>query len=136
MNGFKACLALLALTLPLKAVTLAWDPSIGATGYKLYYGTQSSNYASVVVAGINTSNKISTLTPGVRYYFAVTAYNATSESAPSAEISFVPSLQAPLNLRILPEIITLEIQNGPMIFAPWAPLTNQQFFRGLMIGPD
>jgi len=56
-------------------------------GYKVYYGTASHNYQNNVDAGIFTSVEIDGLTPGVTYYFAVTAYNNSgNQSAYSQEV--------------------------------------------------
>src|SRR5262245_20137902 len=71
-----------------RGLTLAWDTSPGATGYKLYYGTVSSNYTVTVDAGNASSRVISGLPLGVKYYFAVTAYSPSGESGFSSEISY------------------------------------------------
>lgn len=73
--------------------SLAWDssPSSGVTGYRVYIGSASGNYTSSVVAGNATTTTISGLTPGVTYFFAVKAFDASGvESAFSNEISFAP----------------------------------------------
>jgi hypothetical protein len=73
---------------PAQALTLAWDASPGARGYKLYYGIVSTAYTSVVDVGNVTTNVVPGLTPGAIYFFAVTAYNASRlESSLSTEIS-------------------------------------------------
>ena len=58
-------------------VSLEWSPSRDprVDGYKVYYGTASSNYTSAVDAGRNSSATVSGLTPGTVYYFAVAAYD-------------------------------------------------------------
>ena len=71
-----------------QAVTLGWDPTPGANGYKLHYGTSSSNYTSVVDAGASTTNRITGLQIGTKYYFAVSAYNDFGESDYSTEIAY------------------------------------------------
>ena len=70
-------------------VSLAWNSVSGATGYRLYYGTSSGNYASNVDAKTSTSYTVAGLTDGTRYYFAVRAYNATTTSGYSTEINTV-----------------------------------------------
>src|SRR5437867_940744 len=70
------------------AVTLAWDPNSETTlsGYKLYYGTVSRNYTTVVDVGNRTTYAVTGLAPGT-YYFAVTAYDILgSESGYSNEV--------------------------------------------------
>lgn len=72
-------------------VTLAWDPSISETvlGYRVYYGTASRNYAHVLDAGNVTTYTVPGLVRGVQYYFAVTAYASSEESAFSNEVSCI-----------------------------------------------
>jgi hypothetical protein len=74
-------------------VTLAWDASDGAAGYKIYYGTTSNNYTTVVDVGTALTYTFSNLPDGNTYYFAATAYDASHlESDYSAEISYDASL--------------------------------------------
>jgi Fibronectin type III domain len=84
-----------ALNAPGYTVTLAWDrsPDGGVNGYRVYYGATSGNYTNSVVVGNVTTNKVSGLSSGVTYFFAITANTAGGlESAFSNEISFVPGL--------------------------------------------
>jgi PKD repeat protein len=77
-------------------MTLAWDPVANATGYKVHYGTSSTSYAASVDAKTATSYTLTNLADGVRYYFAVTSYNGTTESSYSNQISAtVPVAGAP-----------------------------------------
>jgi hypothetical protein len=70
-------------------VSLAWNASAGATGYHVFYGTASRNYAAKVDAKAARSYTLYGLTAGRRYYFAVKAYNGSKLSAYSSEISAV-----------------------------------------------
>lgn len=73
-----------------QTVTLAWDANSESdiAGYRLRYGVSSGSFTTTIDAGKNTSAIVLDLTPGVTYFFAVTAYNATGlESLPSNEIS-------------------------------------------------
>jgi hypothetical protein len=76
------------------SITLSWDansePDIA--GYKLYWGTSSGVYDQSNDVSQTTAS-VPNLTVGVRYYFAVTAYNkAGLESGYSEELSaIVPS---------------------------------------------
>ena len=57
-------------------------------GYKVYYGTSSGNYTTVVNIGNVLSYTVNNLASGHTYYFAVTAYDSTGlESGYSAEAS-------------------------------------------------
>ena len=72
-------------------VTLSWDKSPGRAvkGYRLRYGTSSKNYSVTIDVGKVTTYTISNLIPNKRYYFVVTAYDATgNESLPSNELPF------------------------------------------------
>jgi hypothetical protein len=78
-------------------VTLAWDLSDGAAGYKIYYGTTSNNYSSVVDVGDNLTYTFTNLPDGNTYYFAATAYDPSRlESDYSAEISYAASSNSSL----------------------------------------
>ncbi len=77
--------------------TLSWDapttnvdgsPLTDLAGYKIYYGTSSSNYSKVVDAGNVLTYVITDLNEGQTYYFAVTAYDTSdNESDYSNEVS-------------------------------------------------
>jgi hypothetical protein len=72
-----------------RAVVLAWDPSAGATGYALHYGQASGAYATTLDTGAATQASVNGLTPGLTYYFAATAYNATDDSGFSNEVAYL-----------------------------------------------
>jgi hypothetical protein len=70
------------------AVTLAWDPNSPSeeiAGYRLYYGSESRNYTSVIDITNGTLKKISKLDKGYHYYFAVTAYNQEGQESDFSE---------------------------------------------------
>lgn len=78
-------------------VTLAWDPSsdTAVTGYKLYWGAQGQEYALLADVGNSTSETVADLQPGITYYFAATAYDASGgESTYSNEVSYTAAAQA------------------------------------------
>ena len=71
-------------------ISLAWDanPSSGIAGYKVYYGTSSGDYPTVINVGDTTTYTISNLHSGHTYYLAVTVYDTSgNESGYSNEIS-------------------------------------------------
>lgn len=79
----------------LNTATLTWDAPTnpdGTTitdiiGYKLYYGTSSGNYSTIIDVGNQTSYTINNLSAGT-YYFVVTDYNSTGdESSFSNEVT-------------------------------------------------
>jgi len=84
-------LLLMASTCPAAEVTLAWDsnPEQTVEGYRVYYGTHSYYYTSVVDVGDQTALTITGLLPGVTYFFSATAYSSTGdESCFSGEIAY------------------------------------------------
>src|SRR6266508_1971000 len=69
-------------------VRLAWDPNPETTlsGYKLYFGTASRDYATVINVSKSTTYTVTGLVSGT-YYFAVTAYDIQgNESGFSNEV--------------------------------------------------
>ena len=70
--------------------TLVWDanPETTVTGYKVHLGTKTRNYSSVKNVGNSTQYNLNLLNRETEYYIAVTAYNNTSESDYSEEISY------------------------------------------------
>src|SRR5215470_6981626 len=62
----------------LQAATVLWDPNPESdiAGYKLSYGTQSGVYTTSIDVGNVTTYPL-TLTPGVRYFVVLQAYNTS-----------------------------------------------------------
>jgi len=71
-------------------VTLQWDSSDQAIGYKLYYGIESQSYDSIIDVGSHLQHAVANLNDDQRYYFAVTAYNEDGESNFSEELVYEP----------------------------------------------
>ncbi len=70
-------------------VTLAWDKSDGAAGYKIYSGTSSNSYSWVIDVGNVTTYTTGELTEGYTYYFAATSYDTLREESDfSEEVSY------------------------------------------------
>jgi hypothetical protein len=80
------------------SLIFAWNPNPESdlAGYKIYYGTASGNYSSIVDVGNITEYTITGLEAELTYYFAVTAYDYSgNESAHSAEIEYtVPAVDS------------------------------------------
>jgi hypothetical protein len=81
-------------------VTLQWGASTGATGYKVYYKADSSTppfneITSPIITQDQSTGEFSSTVSGLdsthSYYFAVTAYNSSGESAYSNAV-IVPKL--------------------------------------------
>jgi len=71
-----------------QSIALSWGSVIGATSYRINYGTSSGNYPNQVLSN-TTSETISGLTPGQNYYFMVSAISGTNQ-VNSNEINLVP----------------------------------------------
>src|SRR5262247_398781 len=93
-----ACLSLAFAATPAQAaqVQLTWDAPLQANGtpvpnlagYKLYYGSQSGQYKTMIPVGMTTTYTVTNLPAGQTYYFAATAYDsAGTESDLSNEVS-------------------------------------------------
>lgn len=62
------------------------NSSIIISGYKIYYGTESGVYTTVVDVGMKNQYTVSGLSPGKTYYFTITAYSSDGvESDPTDE---------------------------------------------------
>ena len=75
----------------LTQANLAWDANTETdlAGYKIYYGTASGQYASVVDVGNQTTYTLAGLQVGRTYYISATAYNTSGlESSHSNEVVF------------------------------------------------
>src|SRR5262245_25038065 len=93
-----ACLSLAfaATTVQAEQVQLAWDAPLQAdgtpipnlAGYKLFYGSQSGQYPTMIPVGMVTTYTVTSLSAGQTYYFAAKAYDSNgTESAFSNEVS-------------------------------------------------
>ena len=84
-------LGLLLLPTMVKAVCVRWSPVLESdlSGYKIYYGTQSRSYTTVIDVGKVEEYEICDLEPGQTYYFVLTSYdNWYNESGYSVEMVF------------------------------------------------
>jgi hypothetical protein len=115
---------LLAASLQAAVATCLWDANTdGVTvGYRVFYGLAPGDTTTGSVdAGNTTTATVQNLTPGIRYYFVVRAYNAAGDlGPPSNEVSLVLAGQGecdyPLGAKavsIFPTKLTKTGSGGP-----------------------
>ena len=95
---------------------LSWDPPTtnadgtnltDLAGYKVYYGSTSGNYNTVIDAANVTSYTVTNLTNNATYYFATTAYDTSAnESGYSNEVSKTISDTSDTTAPVLSNITT------------------------------
>jgi chitodextrinase len=86
--GLACCLAVAATEAG--TVRLTWDPSPGATGYRVHRGSSSGQYADVIELGNTTQAILSDLPDCATTYFAASAFNAAGTSGLSNEVGTWP----------------------------------------------
>ncbi|MDB9859472.1 PKD domain-containing protein, partial [Flavobacteriaceae bacterium] len=74
--------------------TLSWDAVSGATGYKVFYGTDSSTTTAVAETA-NTSVTLPTLPEGTLHYWKVVPTNARGDASGCSVISFTTETLIP-----------------------------------------
>ena len=100
-------------------VTLAWDASSGADGYRLFYRQegQSYNYNSPDWEGPGTTCTVYGLDDSTTYHFVVRAYNGDGESGNSNEETLSPASN--------PVIVNTNVIKASSIKAVMSPKTAQ-----------
>ena len=82
------------------SVTVSWDASTGATGYRVYYGTGAAGAvtktSSSADSGAALFLSVSGLADGTAYRFAVAARGPGGEGPLSAEADATPAANVPL----------------------------------------
>ena len=74
--------------------TLSWDAVSGATGYKVYYGTDSST-STFVGETSSTSQVLPTLVNNTQYFWKVVPTNARGDASGCSAVSFTTIFPAP-----------------------------------------
>jgi fibronectin type 3 domain-containing protein len=72
-------------------VSLAWNASTGATSYIVERSTSSGGPYTTLSSPTSTSFVDTTVTNGTKYFYVVSAANATGESANSGQVSATPT---------------------------------------------
>lgn len=89
------------------SVTLAWDPSAGATGYTVRWGTTQGSYPNAADAGNTTTFSITGLTAGATYWTVVEAYNGDSVSGYSTALQFTVPVAVACTYSISPATVSV-----------------------------
>jgi len=90
-------------------VQLGWNAPVQANGtvtagYKLYYGSQSGQYQTIVPVGLTTTYSVTNLSAGQTYYFAVKDYDSTGkESTFSNEVIVTLPTNTPVGSILRPQ---------------------------------
>ena len=102
------------------ALTLTWNPSTTPTviGYRVYYGTDSSNLDQTMDVTTGNSVTLTDLTPNIPYYFAVVAYDTRNQqtdpsanlfsATPSETLTLIPLFDASTQLEPVTRIETAD----------------------------
>ncbi|MEM3444705.1 MAG: fibronectin type III domain-containing protein [Thermoplasmata archaeon] len=128
----------LTLTVSATKIFLSWEPPGDIGGaylreYKIYRGDSLFNKSIVASVDANTTTYVdSNVTPGITYYYHVTAANAIGESEPSNTVSAIPG-----SVPLPPQNLTAEVKRRSVLLkwdvpldtgAP--PLTAYNIYRG------
>ncbi len=100
---------------------ISWDPPTtnadGSTltdlaGYKLYYGTSTGNYSTVITVGNVTTYTVLGLNDNITYYFATTAYDFSgNESTFSNKVSQTISASTDITAPIISNVTASSISD-------------------------
>lgn len=118
------------------SLSFAWSPSRSPNvlGYIIQYGTVSGIYPHHVIVGTNTKAVVTGLATGQTYYFTVTAYSDTAQSADSNVITNTAA--APPGIVAQPMAQSAVI-GSPLVLsvdvASVTPVSFQWFFDGSAI---
>jgi len=113
-----------------QSATLAWNANTESdlAGYRVQYGTVSGNPSTTVDVGNVTQRQFTGLQAGVTYYFRVKAYNtANDESAPSAEVSYMPPVA------VVPTLTSISPASGPSTGGTTITLAGTNFVSGATV---
>jgi hypothetical protein len=72
------------------SIRLAWDPVVGAEGYRVHYGTSPGSYTRTLTVGRQSDAVLSGLADCTTWYMSVQSYNRHGSSGLSPEISGWP----------------------------------------------
>jgi fibronectin type 3 domain-containing protein len=94
-GGAPAVPASLSATAGNAQVSLTWSASTGATLYYVKRSTTSGSGYTQIAAPTSANYTDAGLTNGTKYYYVVSAYNSSGQSANSSEVSATPAAPVP-----------------------------------------
>jgi len=109
------------------SITVSWSSVTGATGYKVYRSSSSSGTYSSVGVVTTTSYTNTGLTAGTTYYYKVSAYNSTGESAQSSSVSAKTS--ASVSKPDTPTGVSAEAASSTSIKVSWSSSTGAAEYK-------
>lgn len=79
------------------AITLSWNPSVGASSYNLYYGTEFdvTKANGIKMANVSSPYTLSGLTNKTAYFLVISAVGPSGESFESPQVGATPLASAP-----------------------------------------
>jgi fibronectin type 3 domain-containing protein len=112
----------IAATTSSTAITVSWNPVTGATGYRIYRSSSASGTYTQVGTSTGASYINTGLTSGAIYYYKVSAYNSSEESAQSDQVvgMIMPSV---------PSGLTVSSVGSIGITLLWNPVTGATEYR-------
>ena len=115
-------------------VTVSWNATPGAEGYKVYRGTSNNPDAAEEVSSVpSVSFDDTTAAPGTLYFYWVTATNTVSESAKSAVETGFRSIPAPTG------VTATTTSGAAAVTVSWQPVAGAVYYRvyrGTRTGSD
>jgi hypothetical protein len=118
-------------------VSLAWNPSSGATSYNVKRSTTSGGSYTTIATGVTSTSYVdTTAVNGTTYYYVVSAQNAVGESGNSNEVNAMP--QAP-TAPVAPMSLTASQSGKKKIALAWVQstspnITQNKIYRSTVAG--
>jgi hypothetical protein len=123
----------------IKQVDLSWSTVSGATGYRVYYGLNGSDF-SLYQDFITVSNgSITGLAAGLEYKFYIVSYNNGGESIPPSTIlTSIPLSPIPTQLNVTPvnlgTNLTWNLSEGVIAYKIYYGLSGTYNLSGVFTG--
>jgi len=110
------------------SIRVSWNPSSGATYYKVYYGTSSS---SITILASDTVTEAffnhTGLQPNTIYYYRVAATNSAGDSGYSTSTSARTKLETPTGIFASPYSLTI---SNTITWGPVTGATSYKIYSG------